>query len=253
MTDQDLYLNLLKKVLTNTIHAKEPNHDDSSYARFIHDFVHHYIRGTAYTMVPVKRLDNIEHCLKQIEERQIPGDLIETGVWRGGSAIFMRAFLKVYGIRNRRVWAADSFQGLPQPDPANSPVEAKAHATQLMVEEYKHFAVSLEEVKANFDRFGLLDDQVLFLRGWFKDTLPTAPIERLALLRLDADYYESTMDSLVNLYPRLSIGGYVIVDDYGEDQWTYCRQAVCDFRDKYGVDDELIKVDTKCYYWKRSQ
>jgi O-methyltransferase len=87
----------------------------------------------------------------------------------------------------------------------------------------RELAVSLEQVKANFDRYGLLDDQVRFLKGWFRDTLPVAPIERLAVLRLDGDMYESPMDTLVNLYPKLSEGGYVIVDDYGAI--PACRQA----------------------------
>jgi len=252
MTPQAMYLDLLKKALTDTIRRDEPNHDDQNFAHFIHGFVQHYIRGGAYTMVPVKRLDNIQECLDKIEKDHVAGDLIETGVWRGGSTIFMRAYLKVWGITNRKVWVADSFEGLPEPDAAQFPLEAKAHSSKLMTDEYKHLAVSLGEVRANFKRFDLLDDQVVFLEGWFRDTLPSAPIERLALLRLDGDYYESTMDSLVNLYPKVSVGGYVIIDDYGEDQWTHCRQAVCDFRKKYDVREMLVKVDTKCYYWKRT-
>ncbi len=251
MTPQAMYLDLMKKVLTDTIHEDEPNHDDQNLAHFIHGFVHHYIRGGAYTMVPMKRLDNIQECLDNIERDHVPGDLIETGVWRGGSAIFMRAYLKVWSVTNRKVWVADSFEGLPEPDATQFPLEAKAHSSKLMTDEYKHLAVSESQVIGNFKRFALFDEQVAILKGWFKDTLPVAPIGRLALLRLDGDYYESTMDSLINLYPKLSVGGYVIIDDYGEDQWTYCRKAVEDFREKHGVSEEPIKVDTKCYYWKR--
>jgi hypothetical protein len=98
----------------------------------------------------------------------------------------------------------------------------------------------------------LLDDRVRFLKGWFKDTLPSAPIARLAVMRLDGDYYESTMDALVNLYDKLSVGGYAIVDDYGEDAWTYCRRAVDDFRLLRNIEDPLVRVDRCCYYWRRS-
>jgi hypothetical protein len=97
----------------------------------------------------------------------------------------------------------------------------------------------------------LLDDQVRWLKGWFKDTLPQAPIERLAVMRLDGDFYESTMDALTGLYERLSVGGYVIVDDYGEDDWTYCRRAVDEFRAARDIADPLIQIDRRCFYWRR--
>ncbi|HEX3870365.1 MAG TPA: TylF/MycF/NovP-related O-methyltransferase, partial [Pirellulales bacterium] len=146
----------------------------------------------------------------------------------------------------------DSFEGLPTPDAEKFPIEAKAHSGPVMKKIYQNFAVTIDDVKANFTRFGLLDDQVRFLKGWFKDTLPTAPIERLAVLRLDGDYYESTMDALTSLYDKLSPGGYVIVDDFGEETWTYCRRAVEDFRRQRGIAEPLVRVDSKCYYWQRS-
>jgi Macrocin-O-methyltransferase (TylF) len=108
-------------------------------------------------------------------------------------------------------------------------------------------------VQRNFSAYGLLDERVRFLKGWFKDTLPSAPIERLAVMRLDGDYYESTRDALVNLYPRLAPGGFVVVDDFGEDTWTYCRKAVDEFRSEHGISDPMIKVDSRCWYWRRSR
>ncbi len=122
-----------------------------------------------------------------------------------------------------------------------------------MTRGYDHFAVGLDQVRMNFNAYGMLDDQVRFLKGWFKDTLPTAPIEKLAIMRLDGDYYESTMDGLTNLYDKLSPGGFVIVDDYGEDTWTYCRKAVEDFRRARNISDEMMRVDSKCYFWRRSR
>src|SRR5579864_4325563 len=246
----ELYFSLLKKSLTNTIFLQEPRRNDSP--RFLYDFIDHYIKGNATTMLPVARLDNIQNCIIDVVERQVPGDLIETGVWRGGAVIFMRAVLKAYGITDRRVWAADSFAGLPEPDAALFPIEAKFHNTPLVRKVYKNFAVDLETVKSNFVSYGLLDDSVQFLKGWFKDTLPTAPIERLAVMRLDGDYYESTADALAGLYDKLSVGGYVIIDDYGEDRWNYCHRAVDEFRKARRIDDPLVRVDDKCCYWQRS-
>lgn len=128
-------------------------------------------------------------------------------MWRGGATILMRALLKVAGSTDRTVWVADSFEGLPEPDADKFPVEAKGFHGAVITKAYSRFAASLETVQANFQAFSLLDDQVRFLKGWFKDTLPGAPIERLAIMRLDGDYYESTMDALRALYDKLSVGG----------------------------------------------
>jgi hypothetical protein len=248
-TAADLYLDLLEKVLTGTLTQEEPNVDDP---RFVHGFLEHYIRGNAFTMTPLARMKNTRRCVEDVIARGVPGDLIETGVWRGGMTIFMRAILAARGVTDRRVWVADSFEGLPEPDAGKFPIEAKAHTSKTMVEDYKRFAVDLEAVQGNFQTFGLLDDQVKFLKGWFKDTLPGAPIERLAVMRLDGDYYESTMDALTALYDKLSPGGYVIIDDYGEKLWTYCRRAVDDFRKARGIETPLERVDSKCYFWQKA-
>ena len=196
-------------------------------------------------MLPAVRMNHLQSCIVNVIKEGIPGDVIETGVWRGGATIFMRGILKAFDVRDRCVWVADSFEGLPLSDAEKFPLEAKAHAGPFMTKVCNHLAVGIDEVRRNFDAYGLLDDQVRFLKGWFCDTLPTAPIERLALMRLDGDLYDSTRDSLVNLFHRLSPGGYVIIDDYGEDSWTYCRRAVDEFRAERGISDPLIRVDSR--------
>ena len=142
---------------------------------------------------------------------------------------------------------ADSFEGLPTGEVHRYPED---EAADWLNPCWKPLAVSLEEVKANFERYGLLDNQVRFLVGWFKDTLPTAPIERLAILRLDGDMYSSTMDSLENLYSLLSIGGYAIVDDYDKHP---CKKAVDDFRSSHGITEELIYIDRQGVFWQRQK
>jgi O-methyltransferase len=199
----------------------------------------------AESMAGLRRLDNLQFCVTDVLRRGVPGDLIETGAWRGGVTIFMRAILEAYGDTERQVWVADSFQGLPKPDPERWPAEAgDEHWT------VDQLAVPLEEVQANFARYGLLDERVRFLPGWFKDSLPTAPIERLAVLRLDGDMYGSTMEALEALYPRLSPGGYVIVDDYGAI--AQCKEAVTDFRAANDIIDPMETVDWTGVYWQRS-
>jgi hypothetical protein len=246
-----LYLNLLKKVLTDTLWNHEPSRE-SDGLEFVKTFADHYIRGQAVSLLPLARFDNLQHCMTDVVSNGVDGDFIETGVWRGGAVIFMQAFLKSLGLQhNRRVWVADSFEGLPVPDKTEHPIEYRAH--QNLIEPlYGKFEASLEEVQANFARFDLLDPNVIFLKGWFKDSLPTAPIEKLAIVRLDGDYYDSTMDGLNNLYDRLSVGGFMIVDDYGEDTWTECRRATDEFRASRNIKDELIMVDSSCGYWKKS-
>ncbi len=247
----DLYLDLLKRSLTNTIFDSEPDIDDDEF-RYTMRFTEHYVDASAVSMLPLARLDNIRSCIESILRSGVPGDLIETGVWRGGASIFMRGVLKAHGVTDRLVWVADSFQGLPEPDPELFPLEAKVQSGSVMQKAYHNFAVSLEDVMGNFAAYQLLDDQVKFLKGWFKDTLPTAPIGTLSLMRLDGDFYESTRDGLDSLYDRLAIGGYVIVDDYGEDTWTYCRRAVDEFRAERNIEDPLIAVDSRCSYWQRT-
>ena len=192
-----------------------------------------------YSMIGLKRMDNIQTCVEDVIKNEVPGDFIETGAWRGGSTIFMRALLKIHGDNERKVWVADSFEGLPSPKSKDDGCDLSA--AQIL-------KVSLEQVKSNFSRFDLLDEQVEFLKGWFCDTLPEAPIEKLSILRLDGDLYHSTMDSLKNLYKKVSKGGYVIVDDYYS--WPSCKKAVDDFISENSIDANLIRIDSSSVYWQ---
>ena len=210
------------------------------------------LHKSALSMIGKRRMHQLRTATEIVLGENVPGDFIEAGVWRGGASIFMRGVLKVHGVTDRVVWAADSFEGLPAPDAEQFPLEAKVQSGPVMQKLYHNLAAGLEVVKRNFAAYGLLDDQVKFLKGWFKDTLPTAPTGPLSLIRLDGDFYESTRDGLDSLYDRLSAGGYVIIDDYGQDSWTYCRKAVDEFRAERHIEDPLIAVDSTCSYWQRS-
>lgn len=199
----------------------------------------------ALTMVGRARLDNVRRCLESVIADDVPGDVIETGVWRGGASILMRAVLKAHDDPQRRVWVADSFQGLPAPDAVTYPADADA----LWYEHNDVLAVSLEQVRANFDSLRLLDDRVVFLEGFFRDTLPGLSDHRWSLLRLDGDLYESTIQALDALYPNLSVGGWVIVDDYG--LIPQCKQAVTDFRERHRIEDPIETVDYTAVCWRR--
>lgn len=193
----------------------------------------------APSMIGWRRMTNLRDECERVIREQVPGDFLEAGVWRGGASIMMRAVLEAYGIRDRRVIAADTFSGLPQDTDENDPA--------AFLRDIDVFSVSLDDVKNAFRRYGLLDDQVVFLEGLFKDTFPTAPVTTLAVLRLDGDTYESANDGLSALYDKLSPGGSLIVDDYFLFDGN--RQAVDEFRAAHGITEPIIQIDDYGGYW----
>jgi O-methyltransferase len=199
----------------------------------------------AETMIGMQRLTSLQRCVETVLAENIPGDLVECGVWRGGACILMRAVLAAYGDQDRCVWVADSFAGVPKPDKENYSAD-KNLRLDLSGDV---LAVSEATVKANFKRYGLLDDRVRFLAGWFKDTLRVPPIDCLALMRLDGDLYESTIQALEGLYPRLSHGGFCIIDDY--HAIGACREAVTDYREKENIFEEIIEIDGTGVLWRK--
>nr|WP_295972076.1 TylF/MycF family methyltransferase [uncultured Bacillus sp.] len=197
----------------------------------------------AHSMIGRMRMENLQMSMETVLKENIKGDFIETGVWRGGACIFMRGFLKVHGIQDRKVWLADSFQGLPAPNATKYP-----HDRGDILYTFDYLKVSLENVQNNFRKYDLLDEQVQFLKGWFKDTLPAAPIDKLAILRLDGDLYESTMDGLNNLYDKVAEGGFIIVDDYA---LPTCKAAIHDFLQQRNMNESLIPIDNISVYWRK--
>jgi O-methyltransferase len=199
----------------------------------------------AFTMVGRQRLRNFRVLIERTISDGVQGDIIETGVWRGGASILARAVLMAYGIKDRNVIVADSFAGLPPPAVQQYPAdrESKLH-------EFSELAISLEQVQANFRKFDLLDEQVIFLKGWFRDTMPVVPSECLAVLRMDGDMYESTIDPLLHLYDRLASGGWVIVDDYGFV--PACKQAVHDFLNARAISPVIHPIDGAGIYFQKT-
>lgn len=238
---KDLYLELLKKTILYEIWVEYEKGTSPEARRLGQDWP-----VLAHSMIGRLRMDNLHDCMASVITDNVPGDFIETGAWRGGACIFMRGFLKAHGITDRSVWVADSFEGLPPPDVANYPAD---HGARFHTVDY--LKVSLEEVQKNFQKYDLLDSQVRFLKGWFKDTLPHAPIGKIAIARLDGDMYSSTMESLTFLYGKVSEGGYIIIDDYAAVQT--CAAAVHDFRNMHGINEPIYRVDNTGVYWRKSR
>ena len=246
MTAEHLYLDLMKRCLTDLIYERSGIGLDGSEFSEAKRSEGGDWPVRAHTMIGLKRLDNIQACYEAVRGDGVAGDLIETGVWRGGATIFMRALLAAYADVDRHVWVADSFQGLPKPNAEQYPADEgdRHHTVEVL-------AVGRDEVERNFAAYGLLDDRVHFVEGWFRDTLPAIPAERFSVVRLDGDMYESTMQALDALYPRLSPGGFLIVDDFGAVPG--CAKAVTDFRMRHGIAEPIEQIDWAGVYWRRSR
>lgn len=190
----------------------------------------------AETMIGLRRLRNIEKLLRTVVSDGVPGDFLEAGVWRGGACIYARAVLDELGERNRTVWVCDSFRGLP---PSTHPEDT------IDFHGIEELGVPLDTVRRNFSRYGF-DEGIEFVEGWFKDTLPGLDV-KLAVLRLDGDLWESTLDTLEPLYSRVSKGGFVIVDDYS---LAPCAKAVDRFRSSRHIRGSLTRIDDKAVFWR---
>lgn len=200
-----------------------------------------------HTMIGLSGLDNLERCADRVFADGVEGDFLEAGVCHGGASIFLRALQVAYGEGERATWLADTFAGVPPP---THEVD-REHDLDLTEERVPWMAATLEAVRDNFETYDLLSEGVRFLPGLFADTLPAAPVERLAILRIDGDLYSSTRDALDSMYDRVSPGGWVIVDDY----WCLepCRQATDEFIAERGLDVELNQVDWTRVCWRKTE
>jgi O-methyltransferase len=206
---------------------------------------HAKIAGEPFTMGSPERLANVRQAAETVLREGVAGAFVETGVWRGGLCIMMKAVLRALG-EQRRIYVCDSFRGLPAIAEGPDAELNSLHENPLL-------SVSAAQVRENFARFDLFDDDVVLVEGWFADTM--APLAReigeVAILRLDGDYYTSTREVIDPLYDHVAPGGFVIVDDYG--CYRQARDAIHDFWDERGIKPELIQVDWTCHYWRKER
>ncbi|SPN79202.1 Macrocin O-methyltransferase [Brazilian cedratvirus IHUMI] len=239
---QDRYLNLLRDSISDAcfkvriIEGKKVYPEEIALGKIW--------PSEAVSMIGLARLDNIREVLEKVFTDRVEGDFLEAGVWRGGACIFAKGVIDAYSEK-RKVILADSFEGLPPPDPKY--VHDRGAVWHLMT----NLAVSEEQVRDNFQKFSLLDDQVVFLKGFFEDTLfsPSLPFEKLSVLRLDGDMYSSTIQTLQALYDKVSPGGFIIVDDYLS--CPGCKRAVDDFRKERDITDEIVEIDWTGVFWRK--
>lgn len=196
-----------------------------------------------FSMVGTVRMDGLRTALDTVTNNDVEGDFVECGVWRGGASIFAAGYFDIKGLKNREIWVVDSFDGLPP---------ARTGHDMSVWSKMDYLKVSQPTVQMNFESIGVFDPQrIHFVKGYFVHSLPGIQVKKIAVLRMDGDMYESTMDQLFNLYERVSIGGWLLVDDYGviED----CKKAIHDFREWHGIDDPIIALEDKSVYWVKGK
>jgi hypothetical protein len=231
---RESYLNLVIKCINGSVYLD--NQIDPETRKII-------LENCRYTLLSLEPLNTLKMCMEAVERENILGDFIEAGIWKGGAVILMRAFLNAYQNSTRLVWGADSFEGFPDSKHSDSNI--------LNNHIYPWVVVGQNQVEKNISRFELLDKQVCLVKGFFKDSLPTIPIKEIAVLRVDGDMYDSTLDILENLYPKVSIGGYVIIDDFGA--FHGCDEAVIEYRKKHNIDEPFYKQGFYGIYWKKTK
>lgn len=251
-------LELLKRALTDTFYDEDLYRKYVSQGSLSNDESDVVLKTPVYenelygevwpsraeTMIGLPRLTNLQSCIEIVIKDKIPGDFIETGVWRGGACIFMQSILKKYDELGRKVFLADSFEGLPKPDPKNYPADEGD-----ILHSFDQLRVSVSEVKKNFEKYGVWDSNIVFIKGFFEDTLPDAPIDTLAILRMDGDMFSSTWQTLQSLWKKLSVGGFILIDDYGAI--PACQKAVDEFRAENGIASPISWADRMGVYWRK--
>lgn len=202
-----------------------------------------------YAHMGLVRLDHLRGCLDEVRGDGVPGDLVECGTRRGGGAIFLRGYVDAYELDEPTVWVADPFRASP---PRRVPVRRRRSRREALAggPGFPYLGADLNTVRDGFHRFGLLDDRVRFLQGSYADTLPTAPIEEIALLHIGDEEAGSDPAVLACLYDKLSAGGFVVIDTYSSS--PACRAVVDDFRARRGIDDPVRRVDAHGAFWRKT-
>jgi O-methyltransferase len=199
-----------------------------------------------YTMTSVERLFSLINATRYISQNNILGDFVECGVWKGGSMMATAYSLKNMGELDRNLYLFDTFEGMTPPS-NNDITYSNLEASKLLAESSKEDSSSiwcyspLDEVKINITSTGYNPEKIHLIKGKVEETIPQCIPEKIALLRLDTDWYESTRHELEHLFPRLVHGGVIIIDDYGH--WKGCQQATDEYFQKNNIPILLNRID----------
>lgn len=235
------------KLLARTLH-RQPS-PESRERKLPADFDEHVAATVRmvrpFTMTSPERVHALVQAVEYVVRNDIPGDFVECGVWRGGSMMAVATTLLRLGVRDRRLHLFDTFDGMPPPSEEDRNLRGQAAADLLATSErgtaWVWAVAQLDEVRQNMRATGYPEALISCIQGKVEETIPRDAPERIAVLRLDTDWYESTKHEMTHLFPRLAPGGVLIVDDYGH--WQGARRAVDEFIEEHGVRCLLCRID----------
>lgn len=201
---------------------------------------------TPYTMTGIQRLFALIQAVKYVVKANIPGNIVECGVWRGGSMMAVAHTLRQLGENNIDLYLFDTYEGMTKPsdidiDYAGMPATTTFERTKRSNDSSEWCYASIEEVRNNLLSTGYNRERLKLIKGKVEDTIPDFAPNQISLLRLDTDWHESTRHELVHLYPRLSAGGVLIIDDYGH--WQGSRKATDEYFEQNNVPILLNRID----------
>jgi hypothetical protein len=205
-----------------------------------------YRKVKPYTLTGPERVYALTHAVKYLVDQNIPGAFVECGVWRGGSMMAAALTLLHRGIRDRELYLFDTFEGMPQPSALDVAHNGQSAAvdferTMTSVDSSDWCNAPIEDVRRALGETGYDAFRIHLVKGKVEETIPAGAPDRIALLRLDTDWYESTRHELEHLFPRLSPGGVIIIDDYGH--WQGARRATDEYLTQKKVRLLLNRID----------
>lgn len=222
---------MLTKILSNWDYSLAPIKSIRSlYPDLEPEFWDLYEQSAPYSLTSVERMYALFSAVRYIVENKIPGDFCECGVWKGGSSMLIANALVYFKDSSRKIYLYDTFEGMSEPSVKDYDLNG-IHASKLLVgdrENNKFWAYSpLDEVRENMTKTSYPKENIIYIKGKVEDTIPSTIPLKISLLRLDTDWYESTMHEMTYLYPILSKEGVLIIDDYGH--FKGCKEAVDEY------------------------
>ena len=239
----------MKRLLTQPVHRlfgrfgyeiarKQPMSSDEFPPDFTPEEIAHYQAVEPYTLTGPLRTVSLTRAIEYVVRHRIPGDIVECGVWKGGSMMAAARELLRLKETSRQLWLFDTFTGMSAPT-----AEDVSVCNISADEDYKgtYLRVGLDQVRSAVLSTGYPQEQIRFVEGKVEDTIPAECPEQIALLRLDTDWYESTRHELIHLFPRLVRGGVLIIDDYGH--WEGARKASDEYFAANNIQILLNRID----------
>ncbi len=210
------------------------------------EFLTFYDICKPYTQTSIERLFSLYKSCIYVIENKLEGDLVECGVWKGGSAMMIAKTFLSRGVIDKTIYLYDTFEGMSSPTEHDISINGKLAKQQLLEEDKLNDSsiwcyAPFEEVANNMNLIGYPANRIKLVKGKVEDTLPITKPERVALLRLDTDWYESTKIELELLYPLLVNGGPLIIDDFGH--WEGAKKAVIEYFQVNGLFPLLQRID----------